>query len=196
MKAWSLKSRPRTAGMAALGLVLVAFIAVWAVRSGQPTTPEEIDGLLVGGLQAHFSGDIEKARENYEKILEADPTNKFALYNLGLIEQQADRLETAESFYRRALATDPHFAPALFNLAIIRSASAPQEAADLYQRVIAQNPNDAAAHLNLGFVLVSLGRVEEAQSEFVRAVELDPRLADRVPAPPQADSSPSPSPKS
>jgi Flp pilus assembly protein TadD len=67
-------------------------------------------------------------------------------------------------------------------LAILRvGAGANQEAVELYRRVIAAAPENAGAHLNLGFALRSMGRDEEAEAELRRAVELDPRLASRIP---------------
>ena len=66
---------------------------------------------------------------------------------------------------------------AIFNLAIIRAqAGANQEAADLYRRVIAIDPNYAAAHFNLGLILRVLGQNAEAQTELATAQRLDPKL--------------------
>ena len=75
-----------------------------------------------------------------------------------MIEQTDGRTELAEGYYRAALDADPNFVPALFNLAIVRTAvGATQEAIDLYLRVIALEPEYAAAHFNLGILLPRRG---------------------------------------
>ncbi len=83
---------------------------------------------------------------------------------------------------------------ALFNLAILRGvAGANQESADLYRRVIAVEPNNAAAHFNLGLVLRLLGQTAEAQTELTKAQQLDAKLVAPSPsASPARQASPSP----
>jgi tetratricopeptide (TPR) repeat protein len=122
-----------------------------------------------------------------------DPRNKFAYYNLGLIDQQAGNNVAAEKEYRQALSLDANFDRAMFNLAILRTPADPNEAATLYRKVIAIDPNWAGAHLNLGFVLISTGQSAEGRSELDRAVAIDPTLAPRVKVAPSAPA-PSPSP--
>ena len=48
------------------------------------------------------------------------------------------------------------------------------EAIDNYRRVLALAPNWVDAHINLGVALYQLGLTEEARTEFVSAVRLDP----------------------
>jgi len=137
---------------------------------------------LAAGLKAQLEGRTDEATKDYQLLLQKDPHNKYAYYNLGLIDQLAGRPDAAELKYRSALQTDPNFAPALYNLAILRTASAPQEAVDLYRHVIALRPGDPSAHLNLGYVLLSLKQQAEAKTELDRAVVLNPALAANVKA--------------
>jgi len=51
------------------------------------------------------------------------------------------------------------------------------EAVDVFEYAIAQNPNDASAHLHLGNLLAGLGRVEEAVPHWRKAAELNPKLS-------------------
>ena len=72
-------------------------------------------------------------------------------------------------------------------------AGANQEAADLYRRVIAIDPNYAAAHFNLGLVLRLLGQNAEAERELTTARQLDAKLVAPSPsASPARQASPSP----
>ncbi len=126
-----------------------------------------------------------RAAELYRQALDDDGGNEIALYNLGLIAQADGKARQAERRYRAAIQADPDFTPALFNLAILRTGDrAYDEAADLYRQVVAIDPGNASAHLNLGFLLRDdLGRAAEGQAELDLAVELDPSLQDRLPAP-------------
>ena len=172
-------------------MALLLVFALVATACPKKSSSQTVGALLNTGLKAHATGDTTEASKIYKEVLKKDPENKFALYNLGLIDQQAGKIESAEKYYRRALRTDPDFGSALFNLAILRTGSAPQEALELYKHAIALDPANASAHLNLGFLLISLGNTDEGNAELQKAVELDPTLAARV-APPQPSPSPSP----
>jgi tetratricopeptide (TPR) repeat protein len=144
---------------------------------------EGADDPLTRALTAHAEGDVEEAAGLYEDILEDDPNNKFAHYNLGLIAQSQGRTDEAIAAYERAIKIDPKFVAPLFNLAVIHTESRPDEAIELYRRVIASEPDHAGAHLNLGFLLKDTGKNDEGEAELDKAVELDPSLEARRSAP-------------
>ncbi len=50
-------------------------------------------------------------------------------------------------------------------------------AADIYRRFVADQPNEAYGHFQLGYVYTALNHHEEATSEYRKAVELDPKMA-------------------
>lgn len=159
-------------------------LALSSCASGA-TDAERADQALQEGLAAHQAGDLVAAAALYREVLTLDPQNKFAFYNLGLIDQTNDDLSAAENNYRIALSIDADFVAALFNLAIVReSLRAPEEAVDLYRRVLALEPDNAGAHLNLGLLLRSLGQTEEGDAEVQRAREIDPSLGGAVNATP------------
>jgi len=145
----------------------------------------EADDPLQGALTAHADGDLDGAARLYREVLEDEPANKYAHYNLGLIHQSKGDEDEAVTAYGKALEADPNFVPALFNLAVARSDTAPSEAIDLYRAIISLQPSYAAAHLNLGFLLKEGGKEAEGQKELDKAVELDPSLSGRIPASPR-----------
>jgi Flp pilus assembly protein TadD len=70
----------------------------------------------------------------------------------------------------------------MFNLAILLTGTGQtDEALDLYRAVTALQPDNAAAHLNLGFLLLDTGERKEGKAELDQAVALDPTLASRIP---------------
>jgi len=163
------------------GAVVVVALGVLGACGDNKSAEERVAERLDEALAAHAEGRIDEAVEGYEEILEDDPDNQFAHYNLGLIHQQAGRNAEAEDEYRAAIRTDPNFSSALFNLAILRTESDPGEAEELYRSVLTLQPDNASAHLNLGFLLIEQGDDEEGQQELEEAVELDPSLASRIP---------------
>jgi tetratricopeptide (TPR) repeat protein len=146
--------------------------------SGRTGDAEQV---LNEALTAHAAGDLDQAVDLYEQVLVLDPQNRFAYYNLGLIDQTRGHDAAAADEYEQAIAVAPDFAPAMFNLAIIRAEQgAIDEAIALYRDVIAVDETDARAHLNLGFLLIDAGERKEGQRELDRAVELDPSLESRI----------------
>jgi Tfp pilus assembly protein PilF len=173
-----------TRGMAMLAAVSLAvfLLAGCGESKVEPSEAQLAAQALERGLQAHSSGDLATAAAAYREALAHDAEDKFAYYNLGLIDQSEGRAEFAESNYRMALSIDPNYVPALFNLAILRvDAEAGPEAVDLYGQVIALDPANAVAHLNLGLLLIDLGKPTQGNKEVATAVDLDPSLLVRVP---------------
>lgn len=132
-------------------------------------------------LAANRAGTIEEAVALYQQVLARDPRNKFAHYNLGLIEQVSERTAAAEASYRQALSTDPSYVLALFNLGVVRAAmGACAEAITLCRAVEAVEPLHAPAHFNLGYELWMGNELGEGEAELKRAAALDPTLAVRA----------------
>jgi tetratricopeptide (TPR) repeat protein len=58
------------------------------------------------------------------------------------------------------------------------SYDSPQLAAQAYRKAILENPNDAIAHMRLGFTNLEMGHREDAVAHLTTAVELDPTLTE------------------
>jgi len=172
-------------------VVLAAALALGATACSSNDTSTKPDGstsvapnakkaktALEAGLKAHSKGDLTTAAADYKKTLRYDPTNKFALYNLALIDAAAGNYGLAEEKYRAALKTDPTYEPALFNLAILRTSRDPKEAIKLYRAAVVSNEKDASAWLNLGLLLRASGQQREGDAAVDRALKLNPDLKD------------------
>ncbi len=170
-------------------LVLVLVGALLARTIHKKSEADQANDVLTEALQLHAQGDLADAKDGYLRVLQLDPENKYAYYNLGLISQTQGDLVSAESNYRTTIGIDADFVPALFNLAILRTdAGSNREAMELYRHIIEVTPESdeqlkpqlAAAHLNLGFLLIDTDNEGEGQAELDEAVRLDPSLADRI----------------
>jgi tetratricopeptide (TPR) repeat protein len=170
------------------GLV-VAMLALALAACGGPATNAGTSGdTLQQGLAAHTAGKLDEAISLYHQVLAKDPTNKFALFNLGQIEHTKNRLVAAEAWYRLTLESDRNMTSALYNLGLVRQAVGDSvESASLLRRFIALDPNNASGHYNLGIALRSVGDAAGSNTEFQTAQRLDARLV-----PPAASTSPRP----
>ncbi|WP_405700787.1 tetratricopeptide repeat protein [Streptomyces sp. NBC_00069] len=185
--------------MAAVG----AGVAVWAVQSHSAAAPEskspsvnlkaqEANALLQGALVQVDRHDSEGAARTFRRVVELDPRNKLAWYNLGVIAQQDGKAADALVSYDKALKIDPSFTSALFNEAILLKPAEPDRAAGLLKRAVAADPKAATAHLHLGYILADQGRSDEAGGAFRRAALADPSLRSQVPERFREFASPSP----
>lgn len=150
-----------------------------------PSSPNralrEANSLLQAGILQQQHHDLEGADRTYRRVLELDPRNKFAWYNLGVIAHGDGRVADARAAYDEALKIDPAFPSALFNEALLLESSDPDRAGGLLKRVIAGNPRAATAHLHLGRIWAQQNRDGKAADEFRRAVAGDPSLRSQVP---------------
>jgi tetratricopeptide (TPR) repeat protein len=174
----------------ATGILAVALLGACGLGSSPPPPPgDPAADALARGIKAHNDGRTDEAKQAYYETLYRDPKNKFAFYNLGQIARLSAKPQIAEGYSRSALEIDQNFGPALFGLGAVRqSLGAIQEAIDLYRRDIAVEPNNAAAHYNLGILLRLSGKVAEGEAEIAKGMQLDPTL----PAPPKLTPTPTP----
>jgi tetratricopeptide (TPR) repeat protein len=133
---------------------------------------------LDAGLKAQTAGDLTAAAASYNETLKYDATNKYAFYNLALIDEASSNYGLAEEKYRSAIKSDRKYEPALFNLAILRTGADPKEAISLYTRAVAADKKDAAAWLNLGLLLRTDGQERAGDKDVLRAIALNPDLKD------------------
>jgi len=185
----------RRGAAAVVGVAMLGFLAAIVLASCGGSAAKSDDqqdkDYFNAGLRAQQAGNLTEASADYRKALAHNPSDKFAYFDLGLIDQQTGNTDAAEKNYRAALQVDPNFVSALFNLAIVRTPVDAPEAEQLYRHVITLQPGGASSHLNLGFLLRSLGRKEEAKAEFAKAVALDASVAGRVPADSRSAAAPS-----
>ncbi len=98
-------------------IVLAAAIPILAgftmVRPVTDAPDIRADELIEAGLAAQQTGRAVTAAEDYAIVLlSLDPSNKFARYDLGILQQDAGYTDAALSLYAEALLADPNFMPA------------------------------------------------------------------------------------
>ena len=173
---------PGQAGRLATFLLVGALALLLAACGNKGTVQKDEKksmAALNAGLQAHAKNDLELASRQYHEALKYNQTNKYAIYDLALIDQAQGNYGLAEDKYRVVLGIDAKYEPALFNLAILRKARGDEnEAVSLYKRAVTADPKDAAAQLNLGLLLRTIGNKKEGDTYVLRALALNPKLKD------------------
>ncbi len=135
--------------------------------------------LLDDGLRQQRSGDHERARENYERVLAGDPDNADAHYLLGMAHAECQRLEAAREHLLKATALKPDGADAHIDLGnVYRLLRDPAAAEASYRKALALAPDSALAYSNLARLLKEEGDREQAQEYLRRAHLLAPDRGD------------------
>ncbi|MFZ6646819.1 tetratricopeptide repeat protein [Undibacterium sp. TJN25] len=146
-----------------------------ALEPGNASTHINL-GLLLAGKNA-----LPAAQQCYSRALELEPGNAAAFSNLGLLLEQDGNDTLAAQCHRKAAGLTPDSRKILCNLGnFLAKLHQHEEAEQLYRRATAlpadvENAVEAAAACtSLGVLLTDTGRVEEAESYFREAMQLDP----------------------
>lgn len=130
-------------------------------------------------LEAFAKGDLKKARDSFEKLVEKQPDNSVFLLNLGTVEFRMNDLDAAERTLKDTVLFDPNAAPAWLTLGLIYvERNQPAEALAALSRTVLLEPGNARAHAYLGVAIGQRGWLFGAEQELRKAIEIDPEYAD------------------
>ena len=132
-------------------------------------------------------GEVARAAQEIETVLQQDPDNVPALARLGIVRMASGDLASAEDLWRRALAREPKNAEVLHNLSVLlASTDRLLEATRLAERAHLWAPLDLTKRLQFARCLASVGDFERARThctqilmvapEHIQATELFGRL--------------------
>ena len=75
--------------------------------------------LLLNEAQLYIQlEDMEKFGSLMQQAIELDPNNPTLFFNLGVVNQNEDKIEESIEYYKRAIELDPEYGDAYMNLAI------------------------------------------------------------------------------
>src|SRR5947209_15662633 len=131
--------------------------------------PDYVDAYNSLGVVCSRQGRHAQARAAFMKVLEIDPTSATARENLGVDAMAVGDLAAAAGELRRALDLDPRLAGAHNVLAAVYlRQKRPADAVAEWRRALELDPRMYDALYNLGTVLYSSGRREEARPYLQR----------------------------
>jgi pentatricopeptide repeat protein len=126
----------------------------------------------------HQKGQLDKARELYQQILEKDPTHADALHLCGLISHQARNYQQAIELISKAIRSDSGNAVYHYNLGVsLIEAGRKKEAMISFRNAIRRYPHSPESWYNLANLLKEQGDSDESLLCYRRAVEIRPDYA-------------------
>ena len=116
-----------------------------------------------------------EARPLLEALLEAEPENRDALYNLGMVASDEGQLKEARELLRRSVAVDPSFANGQVALGVAALRDQDQaEARQALERAIELEPGNPYALRTLGSLLTTAGALAAGAERFRQALAVAP----------------------
>jgi protein O-GlcNAc transferase len=154
-----------------------------ATRSGSSSSASDQtksdDETVAEAIVLHDLGQLQKAQELYEAVLQRNADHFGALCRLGIIKLQRGRFEDADRVLRHALKVDKKSADAQHALGCaLMGLDRAAEAIAHYETAIGLRPDFAEAHNNIGYALQVLGRHQEMMAHYQRALAIRPQYAE------------------
>lgn len=121
------------------------------------------------------AGQYDKAIEAARKIIEMNPKNELALFNLGIMFLKLQRTDEAVQAFRDALALKPDYSSAQYNIGYSYSlAKRWKESVEGFRKYTELAPDDPLGYLNVGVGLMMLKSFEPALEPLRKCIELKP----------------------
>jgi tetratricopeptide (TPR) repeat protein len=127
----------------------------------------------------HQAGQLVKADECYQQILQLDPNCAEAWHLSGLVAYRSGALDRAADRIGRAIHADPSQPTYAFNFGVVLEKSGRiDEAIQAYEQAIHLRPRYPEALANLGHVHLAQGRYREAEEAYRGVLSLQPGSPD------------------
>jgi tetratricopeptide (TPR) repeat protein len=139
-------------------------------------TVEETRALVATGEAKTSAGDVKGAAVAFQQALERNPTTVSAYLGLARLALFTGDLASAKIHATAATALSPEVGLGWTVLGLVREASGDSSGAvELLQRGADRGADEFLTQFNLGRVLASLRRFDEAVPSLERAVRLEPK---------------------
>ena len=125
------------------------------------------------------NGLLAEAEQAGRRAVALDPSAAGGWNNLGIVLQEALKLDESRICLERALALEPGNPQTLNNLGnTLKRLGHAAEAETRWRKALALRPDYAEVFSNLSNLALDQGEYERAETSARRAIELEPRLAD------------------
>ena len=141
--------------------------AIPLLESGLKVAPQRADLRAALGESYFMAGQANKAIEEFQKLVEVDPTSR-SYVSLGLSYRHLGKFDEAKKYFQEGLKKDPRDASCLFNLGYIEERQGNAAGAEkFFQDTLRANPDYPEALLELANLRITAKRYEEA-AELLR----------------------------
>ena len=119
--------------------------------------------------------NLDHAIENFQKVLEINPQDPVAYYNIGNIYKEKKEYDAEIASYRKALKIKPDHFQSYNNMGSALKAKGDLTAAiDSFEQALKIKPNFAKAHYNLGVALQEKGDLNASIKSYKQALKIQP----------------------
>ena len=120
------------------------------------------------------TSDSNEAVHLYRRVLELDPTNEKALFNLGVIAMDLDQWEEAEKWFQKTVTLHPDSRSSHFNLALLYSRQKRhRESIQILSSLVERFPSHTTSYQLLGDSYVAVEQYEEAVKAYLGCMKVD-----------------------
>ena len=143
-----------------------------SIQVSKSQSPPAVSPVLMNAYNAYLAGNNQEAQSLYKRVLQRDTRNVDALLGMGAIAEREGRVDDALGWYQKVLEIDPKNATAQSAYAA-NVLQDDQTSALKLKSMLAENPNDANAHANLGAYYAGQSQWAEAQQSYFEAYRLN-----------------------
>jgi Flp pilus assembly protein TadD len=139
-----------------------------------------LSNLFEEGLNLARAGENERAARCFGRVLDLDPNNELAIYNLGVLMFRMDRWNDSADMFRRLMAYRPKDPDVFVNFGkILERGGRREQAMVCYKKALELDPDHSEALCRTGILLGKVhGRYEEAAEALRRSIELAGPIAE------------------
>jgi tetratricopeptide (TPR) repeat protein len=132
----------------------------------------ELERVSKREVHAPVTGDFAEAITWFKKVLEIDPQDASAAFNIAGVYDLGGESQAAIDWYEKALAINKQHLNARMNLARLLADRGDVEAAERqFEIAVAQAPREGRVYLSFGCMLANAGRHAQALAQYQRARE-------------------------
>ncbi len=125
------------------------------------------------GVAFEKRGELNKAIEDYDKVIDIDPLYFEAYNNLGVLYGQNGLFDKAIEYFNKSIGIDPAYVDAYVNRGIAYAVSGRYDSAlKDFDKAVLLDQNSAEAYFNRGNLYLKTGNRERAASDFRKACDL------------------------
>jgi tetratricopeptide (TPR) repeat protein len=145
--------------------------AIPLLESGLTIAPQRADLLAALGESYAMAGKIDKAIEEFKKLIEIDPSARSYAY-MGLSYRNLGRFDEAKVYLLKGLKFEPHNSFCLFNLGLIAERQGNDEGAEaLFQQILRSNSDFPDVFLEMANLRVEQQKPLEAATLLRKYVQ-------------------------
>lgn len=145
------------------------------LRKRRKLTPESAELVTRIWEESAPITDPEELVAAWQQVVEENPDDPQAHYNLGVALDEVGRSEEAVTEYQTTIRLDPNYFPALYNLGnYLLHSQLFEEAIEMFNRAILVDGEFAPVHFMLAVAYFQSGRFDDAIAATRQGLEIDP----------------------